>query len=138
MDVKKLSPEERKRFKYSRAYKLTLLLHWSRQDDYFLFAGGHFGKGDDSGLKRGEELVDQFVAEIGKGVMKLLIMDRELIDGAMITRFKKTYGIDCLVPLKSNMHALLDALGISKIEKVKWLRYHEIKNKGGTWWRWRR
>lgn len=131
VDVKKLSLEERKRFKYSRAYKLTMLLHWSRQDDYFLFAGGHLGKGDDSGLKRGEELVDQFVAEIGKGVMKLLIMDREFIDGAMITRFKKTYGIDCLVPLKSNMHALLDALGISKIERVKWLLYDEVKDEGG-------
>ena len=116
MDVKKLSLQERKRFKYTRAYKLTLLLHWSRQDDYFMFASGHLGPGDESGLKRGEQLVDQFVSEIGKGVIKLLIMDKEFIDGAMISRFKKSHGIDCLVPLKSNMHALLDALGISKIE----------------------
>ena len=27
VDIKKLSPEERKRFKYTRSYKLTLLLH---------------------------------------------------------------------------------------------------------------
>jgi len=33
VDVKKLSPEERKRFRYTRAYTLTLLLHWSRQDE---------------------------------------------------------------------------------------------------------
>jgi len=115
----------------TRAYKLTLLLHWSRQDDYFMFAGGHLGRGDESGLKRGEELVDQFVSEIGKGVIKLLIMDREFIDGAMISRFKKSHGIDCLVPLKSNMHALLDALGISKIEKLSWLRYEEVKDESG-------
>jgi hypothetical protein len=75
--------------------------------------------------------VDQFVSEIGKGVIKLLIMDREFIDGVMITRFKKNYGIDCLVPLKSNMHALLDALGISKIERVKWLVYNEVKDETG-------
>jgi Transposase DDE domain len=131
VDVQKLSPQERKRFKYTRAYKLTMLLHWSRQDDYFMFAGGHLGKGDESGLKRGEELVDQFVSEVGKGVIKLLIMDREFIDGPMITRFKKSYGIDCLVPLKSNMHALLDALGISKIEGVKWLVYDEVKDEAG-------
>jgi hypothetical protein len=64
-------------------------------------------------------------------VIKLLIMDKEFIDGAMIRRFKKTHGIDCLVPLKSNMHALLDALGISKIEKVKWMKYEEVKDETG-------
>jgi len=131
VDVKKLSPQERKRFKYTRAYKLTLLLHWSRQDDYFMFAGGHLGRGDESGLKRGEQLVEQFVSKIGKGVIKLLIMDKEFIDGAMISRFKKVHGIDCLVPLKSNMHALLDALGISKIEKLNWMNYKEVKDESG-------
>lgn len=96
-----------------------------------MFAGGHLGKGNESGLKRGEQLVDQFVSQIGKGVIKLLVMDREFIDGAMISRFKKTHGIDCLVPLKSNMHALLDALGISKIEKLRWMKYEEIQDETG-------
>ncbi len=131
VDVRKLTPEERKRFWYSRAYKLTLLLHWSRQDDYFLFAGGHLGPGDESGLKRGEELVDQLVAQVGKGVIKRLIMDKEFIDGAMISRFKKRHGIDCLVPLKSNMRALLDALGIAKLEKASWVRYEEVQDESG-------
>jgi hypothetical protein len=58
-------------------------------------------------------------------------MDREFIDGAMITRFKKIHGIDCLVPLKSNMHALLDALGISRMEKVSWMKYEEVKDETG-------
>ena len=58
-------------------------------------------------------------------------MDKEFIDGAMISRFKKVHGIDCLVPLKSNMHALLDALGISKIEKVNWMKYEEVKDESG-------
>ena len=54
-------------------------------------------------------------------MIKLLIMDRKFIDGAMITRFKKIHEIDCLVPLKSNMHALMDALGISRLGDVKWV-----------------
>jgi len=58
-------------------------------------------------------------------------MDKEFIDGAMISRFKKVHGIDCLVPLKSNMHALLDALGISKIEKLNWMNYKEVKDESG-------
>jgi hypothetical protein len=64
-------------------------------------------------------------------VIKLLIMDREFIDGAMISRFKKIHGIDCLVPLKSNMHALLDALGISRMEKMSWMKYEEVKDETG-------
>lgn len=131
VDVKKLSPEERKKFKYTRAYKLTMLLHYSRQYDYFMFSGSHLGKGDESGLKQGEELVDNFVLNVGKGVIKLLLMDREFIDGEMISGFKKVYGIDCLVPLKSNMHALIDALGISKLEDVKWeVSYGERDEEG--------
>jgi hypothetical protein len=131
VDVKKLSPAEQKRFKYTRAYQLTMLLHYSRQDEYFLFAGAHLGRGDESGLKVGEELVDHFVSQMGQGVIQLLIMDREFIDGAMISRFKKKYGIDCLVPLKSNMHALIDALGIAKLEEVPWLVYEEGKEEVG-------
>ena len=131
VEVKKLSPGERKKFKYTRAYKLTMLLHYSRQDDYFMFAGGHLGRGDESGLKQGEELVEHFVSQIGKGVIKLLIMDREFIDGAMITRFKKIHEIDCLVPLKSNMHALMDALGICRLGDVKWVLSQEVKDETG-------
>ena len=59
------------------------------------------------------------------------MMDREFIDGPMMTRLKTSYGIDCLVPLKKNMHALLDTLGISKIERVKWLLYDEVKDEMG-------
>lgn len=72
-----------------------------------------------------------FVAEIGKGVVQRLIMDREYMDGGMITRFKKEYGIDCLVPLKSNMPAFLDALGISRIEQVNWVKNDEDKDETG-------
>jgi len=76
-------------------------------------------------------LVDRFVAAVGKGVIKLLIMDREFTDGAMIGRLKKSHGIDSLVPLKSNMHALFDALGIAKLEKLPWITYHEVKDDNG-------
>ena len=131
VEVKKLSAAERKRFQYTRAYQLTMLLHYSRQGEYFIFAGAHLGPGDESGLKVGEALVDHFVAQMGPGVIKLLIMDREFIDGAMISRFKRKYGIDCLVPLKSNMHALIDALGIARVEEVRWVVREEVKDEAG-------
>jgi len=35
------------------------------------------------------------------------------------------------VPLKANMHALIDALGISRLEEVKWVVYEETKDETG-------
>jgi len=131
VDGNRWSPAERKRFQYTRAYQLTMLLPYSRQDEYFLFVGAHLGRGDESGLKAGEELADHFVSQMGPGVIKLLMMDREFIDGAMIRRFKKKHGIDCLVPLKSNLHALIDALEIAKFEEVPWVVYDEGKDETG-------
>ena len=48
-------------------------------------------------------LVDGFCRRVGLGVIKLLIVDREYIDGVMITRFKKKHRTDVLIPLKKNI-----------------------------------
>jgi len=61
-------------------------------------------------------------------VIKLLIVDREYIDGAMITRFKKKYGIDILIPLRKNMDAFLDALGLARLSEARWSLYKERRD----------
>jgi len=126
--VRNLSEEERKRVKYALCYQLVLLLHLSSTSDYFLFAGSHLGPGNESGLKEGERLVDDFCRSVGRGVIKLLIVDREYIDGAMISRFKKKHGIDVLVPLKKNMDAFLDAMGLARLPEAKWRLYREERD----------
>ena len=50
------------------------------------------------------ELVEQFVRRVGKGVMKLLILDRGFIDGKNISRCKTEWGTDVLIPIKNNMN----------------------------------
>jgi len=127
--VRSLSEEERKRVKYGLCYQLVLLLHLSSRSDYFLFAGTHLGPGNESGLKEGERLVDDFCKSVGRGVIKLLIVDREYIDGAMISRFKKKHGIDVLVPLKKNMDAFLDAMGLAKLPEARWRLYREERDR---------
>jgi hypothetical protein len=47
-------------------------------------------------------------------------MDREFLGGAMISYFKNKYGIDCLISLKKNMAAYLDASGLERLESKPW------------------
>ncbi len=120
IDVTKLSQEEAKRFKYSLCYKMVNLLHMSKDKDYFTFLGTKIAGGKTHDKILGRQLVDNFVANVGKGKIKTLIVDRGFLDGAMIADFKNNYGIDCLIPLKKNMSAYLDAKGLARLEKKSW------------------
>jgi hypothetical protein len=70
-------------------------------------------------------LVEQFVASHGKGVMKRLILDRGFLDGPAIGRCKKEWGIDVLIPAKSNMDIFVDVVGLATAGKLAfepWVR----------------
>lgn len=120
VDVTKLSPVEAKNFKYSLCYKMVNLLHLSKDKNYFIFMGTRVVGGKAHDKELGRQLVDNFVAEVGKNKIKLLIMDRGFLDGAMIAYFKNEYGIDTLIPLKKNMDAYLDASGLERLESKPW------------------
>jgi hypothetical protein len=120
VDVSKLGTEEAKKFKYTLCYKMVNLLHLSSHKDYFTFFGTEISGGATHDLVLGKEIVDNFVARIGKGKIKTLIADRGFLDKDMITSFKKRYGIDFLIPLKKNMGAYLDAQGLARLEKKPW------------------
>lgn len=49
----------------------------------------------------------------GRGAIRLLLMDRGFIDGAFLTWCKREQGIDWILPLKSSMAILQDALGLA-------------------------
>jgi hypothetical protein len=122
VDTAKLSPEETKKFKLTLCYKMINLLHISKDKDYFVFMANRVTGAKSHDKPLGEDLVDEFVASVGKGKIKTLICDRAFLDGEMISRFKIDYGIDMLVPLKKNMDAGLDAAGLSKLSKVSWIK----------------
>jgi hypothetical protein len=60
------------------------------------------------------QLVEQFVQRVGKGVIKLLILDRGFVDGPSITRCKQEWGMDVLLPMKKNMDLWEDAWALGK------------------------
>ncbi|MCE5330123.1 transposase [bacterium] len=120
VDTSRLSPAQAKNFKYSLCYKMVNLLHISKDKNYFIFMGTRITGGRIHDKVLGKELVDNFVAEVSKNKIKLLIMDRGFLDGAMISDFKNNYGIDMLIPLKKNMNAYLDAKGLERLESKPW------------------
>ncbi|MCG9479925.1 MAG: hypothetical protein K9H14_06905 [Actinomycetia bacterium] len=66
--------------------------------------------------------MDDFASKVGKGKIKLLILDRVFLDGEMIATFKGSYGIDVLIPLKKNIAAHLGAKRLSRLEAKTWKR----------------
>lgn len=120
VDLDKMSEEDRKKFKWTPCFRLTSLLHTTSATDYFLYLGARLGPGNESELTEGEKLVDGYMSRCGKHRLKLLIVDRGFIDGPMITRFKKDYRIDTVIPLKTSMDAYADVLGLARLEGTKW------------------
>lgn len=120
VEVDKMPPHEAKKFKSTLCYKMVNLLHISREKDYFVFAANRVTGAKSHDKPVGESLVDDFVESVGKGKIKTLICDRAFLDGKMISKFKKNYRIDILIPLKKNMDASLDAKGLSRLKDAPW------------------
>jgi len=73
----------------------------------------------------GKELVEEFVNTYGIGKIHWLIMDRGYLDGEWIGKLKTEYKINALIPVRSNMEILKDAVGISSFKETKWKEYEK-------------
>lgn len=130
IDTSKMTKEQKRAVKYRPCYALSELMHVSKKEDYFVFAGYQWGGGSTDELVQGRPLVTDFVDTLGKGVMKLLITDRGYIDGKFISMVKLELDSDVLMPLRSNMNALTDAKKIAEAYKYKWTKYDEYTKYG--------
>lgn len=111
-----LSPVERKNAHRERCYKLVSLVHV--RGDSYVYAGLAVAPGNAHEDPLLYQLVADFVQAVGKGVMKLLILDRGFIDGEQITRCKKEWDIDVLIPMKKKMDIWADAWALG--QKAPW------------------
>jgi hypothetical protein len=59
-------------------------------------------------------LLQQGIANLGKGVIRVLLIDRGFLDGLTLWQIKNEDGIDFVVPVKSNMHVTADARAFLK------------------------
>jgi hypothetical protein len=111
VEYEKLSAQERKKAHRERCYKLVSLLHL--RGDCYVYAALAVvpGKAHEGPVLY--QLVEQFVKQVGKGVLKRLILDRGFIDGKNITRCKQEWGIDVLLPMKRKMDIWEDAWALA-------------------------
>ncbi|MFQ5825489.1 MAG: transposase [bacterium] len=125
INMSNMTEEQKKVVKYHPCYAFSDLIHIGKDEQSFIFAGYEWGSGNIDELVQGEQLVNGFVEAVGKGVMKLLIVDRGYIDGDFISMVKLGLGSDVLVPLRSNMDSLTDAVKIAESCNYKWKKYDE-------------
>jgi hypothetical protein len=107
VNYEKLDAQQRKKAHRERCYKLVSLVHVRR--DSYVYAAVAVVPGNAHESPILYQLVADFVKAVGKGVMKLLILDRGFIDGENISRCQKEWGIDVLIPMKKNMDIWKDA-----------------------------
>ena len=60
------------------------------------------------------ELLQQAVANLGPGVIQVLLMDRGFLDGLTLWQIKHQDGIDFVIPVKDGMHVKTDARAFLK------------------------
>jgi hypothetical protein len=114
VDASKLTAKERARCSWKRCYKLVSLIHTNWAAEFFLYAGVRVTAGQDHEAPVLYRLVEGFVEHHGRGVMKRLILDRGFLDGAQIGRCKQEWGINVLIPARSNMEIVQDVLGLAQ------------------------
>jgi len=112
VDYEKLTAEQRKKAHRERCYKLVSLLHL--RGDSYVYAALAVVPGNDHECPVLYQLVEQFVQQVGQGVIKLLILDRGFIDGKNISRCKQEWGIDVLLPMKKKMDIWEDAWALGQ------------------------
>jgi hypothetical protein len=109
-----VTPEQRARCVWRRCYKLVSLLHTNRAGDFFLYGGLRVVGGAEHEAPVLYDLVDEFVRDHGRGVIKRLILDRGFLDGAKIGRCKKDLSMDVLIPVRKDMDIYHDVVGLAE------------------------
>src|SRR5438034_10220910 len=108
------------RYQWRRCYKVVSLIHVNRELNLFLTVAARVVAGNRHECPILYELVDDFVKAVDRGWMKVLVVDRGLIDGANMARLKTAYHIDTVVPLRKNMNASQDMMGLTRLKDFAW------------------
>jgi len=117
------------RYQWRRCYKVVSLIHVNRELNLFLTVAARVVPGNQHECPILYELVDDFVKAVDPGRMKVLVVDRGLIDGANMARLKTDYHIDTVVPLRKNMNAYQDVMGLTRLKDFVWEPYQTPRAK---------
>jgi hypothetical protein len=111
-EEKKLTPAQRDRCQWRRCYRAVFLLHCDRAGERFVVAGLRVLRANQAEAPALWELIETFLEAVGRGVMKVLVVDRGFIDGPQIGQLKTKHGVDTVIPVRKNMEILRDVRGI--------------------------
>ena len=111
------------RYQLRRCYKLVSLIHVNRQLELFFVVAARVVGGRRHECPLLWELAEGFVRAVGPGVMRMLIVDRGLIDGPRMGRLKQRHRVDSLVPVRSNMDLYADAIALTRLPGFQWEPY---------------
>jgi len=125
----KHAADDDKNARVTLCYKLSSLLNTDREGSYYIYGGARLDPGNAQGLYEGKDLVENFIAQ--GGYISTLLIDREYLDGEMLTDFKKKHKINWVIPLKSNMSAYDDAVGLSRAKNTEWGPYRIEQDRSG-------
>ncbi|HEY5571805.1 MAG TPA: transposase [Anaerolineales bacterium] len=114
VESRHLTAQQRARCVLRRCYKLVSLIHTNRAGEFFLYAGLEVTAGKDHENPILYRLVKQFIEFHGRGILKRLIVDRGFIDGPEIGRCKQEWGVEVLIPARSNMDIYQDVVSLAE------------------------
>ena len=112
-----------KRYQQHRCYKLVSLIHVNRKLDFFFVVAARVVSGRRHECPILYELVEEVVRAVHKGCIKVLIVDRGLIDGERMGHLKQKLAIDTIVPVRTNMDLYADAIGLTRLRGFTWEPY---------------
>ena len=110
-----MTKAKRDRCRWRRCYKAVFLLHCDEAGERFVVVGVRVLHGNESEATALWPLVETFVEAAGRDVMKVLLVDRGFINGPQIGRLKSEYGIDTVIPIRSDMDILEDVQGLQQL-----------------------
>ena len=122
-ELERLSPQAAARCQWRRCYKLVSLIYVAPQRAFSLRVALRLLPGNEHECPVLYELVDRFVAQVGDGVIRRLILDRGFLDGERIAHCKLQYGIDTLIPARRNMDVYADVEGLLRAGQVRMQPY---------------
>jgi hypothetical protein len=112
-----------KRYQQHRCYKLVSLIHVNRELNFFFVVAARVVPGRRHECPILYELVEEVVRAVHHGFIKVLIVDRGLIDGERMGRLKQKFAIDTIVPVRTNMDLYADAIGLTRLRDFTWEAY---------------
>jgi hypothetical protein len=125
-EEQKMTKAQRDRCPWRRCYKAAFLLHCDAAAERFVVVGLRVLKANESEATALWPLVDTFVERVGRGVIKVLVVDRGFVNGPQMGRLKQDYGIDTVIPIRSDMDILQDVQGLLQLP-TSWEEYEPAR-----------